>query len=359
MAPRPIETAMLVLGIETSCDETAAAVVEDGLSVRSSVVASQHELHSAYGGVVPELAARAHQERLLPVVETALGEAGLGLADIDVLAVTAGPGLIGALLVGVSAAKALALGAGLQLVTVNHLEAHLHSVFLADPKAPTPAVALIASGGHTGLYQVLGPRDYRLLGQTRDDAAGEALDKLAKLMRLGYPGGPLIERLATAGNPRAYHFALPRIKGGGLDFSFSGLKTAAKLLVEQRGIAPLRAGADPLERPELCDLAASYQAAVFAHLSERLFNAAEALGVESVHLAGGVACNRSLRRQVAAQAALRGLSARFCRIEHATDNAAMVAGLGYYLAAAREWAPPHFDADATGQSIGCRQVQRA
>ncbi|HEX9639099.1 MAG TPA: tRNA (adenosine(37)-N6)-threonylcarbamoyltransferase complex transferase subunit TsaD [Acidobacteriota bacterium] len=345
---------MLILGIETSCDETAVAVVEDGLQVRSSVVASQHQLHSEYGGVVPELAARAHQQRLLPLLSAALRRADLKLGELDALAVTSGPGLIGALLVGITAAKALSLGARKPLVQVNHLEAHLHSVLLSDPQTPTPAVALVVSGGHTGLYHVLAPRRYRLLGQTRDDAVGEALDKLAKLLRLGYPGGPLIEKLAAAGNPNAFRFAAPRIKGpgGDLDFSFSGLKTAAKLLVEQRGIAPLAAGADPLQRADLCDLAASYQEAAFAHLCDRLFSAAEALGVAALQLAGGVACNRSLRRRVESQAALRGLRAGFCRPEHATDNAAMVAGLGFFHAAAGRWAPPHFDAQPAG-AIEC------
>jgi N6-L-threonylcarbamoyladenine synthase len=342
---------MRILGIETSCDETAAAVVEDGLQVHSSVIATQFELHREFGGVVPELAARAHQERLLPVVQQALERAGITLAGCDGLAVTAGPGLLGALLVGIASAKALALGAGKPLAAVHHLEAHLHSVFLADPAAPLPAVALIVSGGHTNLYQVLAPRRCRLLGKTRDDAAGEALDKLAKLVKLGYPGGPVIERLAQRGDPSAFRFAAPRIKRGEFDFSFSGFKTAAKLQIQQRGIGPLESDRDPLARADLCDLAASYQAAIFAHLVQRLIHAAEACGATAVHLAGGVACNRALRALVERAAGRRGLAVGLCRPEHATDNAAMVAGLGYYALRDGRPAPAGFDADPSGAAF--------
>ncbi len=319
---------MNVLGIETSCDETAAAVVEDGVRIRSSVVASQVKVHHNYGGVVPELASREHVDNICYVVERALGEAGVGWQDLGGIAVTRGPGLVGALLVGLTYAKALAYARGLPYVGVNHLEGHLYSVFLEHPEAPTPALSLVVSGGHTNLYYLeQGRRDYRLLARTRDDAAGEALDKLAKFLGLGYPGGPVIERLARQGNPRAVDFAVPRFSDGSLDFSYSGLKTAALRHARSLGLPfPL----DPEQLPPaVLDLAASFQQAVIDQLIDRLERALRGLKVRAIHVSGGVSCNRALRAALETHFAPAGLPVLFPRPALTTDNAAMIAGAAY------------------------------
>jgi N6-L-threonylcarbamoyladenine synthase len=296
---------MAILGIETSCDETAAAVVTGRGEIRSSIVASQAELHAAYGGVVPEIASRRHLELVSPVIREALGEAGTSLAEIDLVAVTAGPGLIGALLVGVSAAKGLAWGSGLPLVPVNHLHGHVAALFLEPQALDPPFTALLASGGHTMLLDVR-DRDWgsmRLIGSTLDDAAGEAFDKGARLLGLGYPGGAEIDRLSRQGDPEAYPFPIARVPG--LDFSFSGLKTA--LLYAVRDLAPAELEA------RRADLAASYQRAIVRALVGRI----EASGADTVAIVGGVAANSELR------AALPGAHAAALAL--CTDNAAMIA----------------------------------
>jgi len=312
----------LVLGIETSCDETAAAVVADGRTVRSSVVATQFELHAAYGGVVPELAARRHLENILPVIQGALDEAGITLKDLDGLAVTQGPGLIGALVIGMAAAKALAFILQKPLVGVHHLQAHIMAAFLTDPPPEFPFVALVVSGGHTNLYRVEGFQEMILLGRSRDDAAGEAFDKVAKLMQLGYPGGVQIEALAAAGKASAYHLPRPRIQEEPLTFSFSGLKTAVAHLLKQHP----EILADDAARG---DLAASFQAAVVESLTSRAGLALTQTGCTRLVVCGGVAANRGLRQSLLAQARAAGLELFLPPLTLCTDNAAMVAALGY------------------------------
>ncbi len=307
----------LVLGIETSCDDTAAAVVAGGTQVLSSVVSSQVDLHALYGGVVPELAGRAHLELLTPVIREALGRAGLAGGDLDAVAVTVGPGLIGSLLVGVSEAKALALAWGIPFVGVNHLEGHLFAALLEDPGIEWPVVVLLVSGGHTLLVSMEGPGRYRLLGQTVDDAAGEAFDKVARFLGLGYPGGPVIERAAAEGDPGA--FAFPRaMMGEGLDFSFSGLKTAVVHAVRRHPEASNR------------DVAASFQQAVVDVLVAKAQRAARAVGARGVCLAGGVAANGALRAALAGMCAGLGLPAHLPSMATCTDNAAMIAAAGWW-----------------------------
>ncbi|HFB83952.1 MAG TPA: tRNA (adenosine(37)-N6)-threonylcarbamoyltransferase complex transferase subunit TsaD [Thermodesulfatator sp.] len=313
---------MLILAIESSCDETAAAVVEDGRRALSSVVASQNDLHGHFGGVVPELASRRHLEMIVPVVDEALARAGVGLKEITGLAVTQGPGLVGALVVGFSFAKALAMARGLPLVGVDHLHAHLLAVFLEA--APSfPFVALVVSGGHTNLYLVDDFLTYRLLGQTRDDAAGEAFDKVAKLLELGYPGGPIISQIAQKGNPQAIPLPRARVKGAPLDFSFSGLKTAVVHYVRR-----VKAQGEPLP---LADLCASFETAVVEMLVERTLLAVEQTGVKTVVLAGGVAANPRLRKTLKAAGRERGLEVFTPSPALCTDNAAMVGVAGYHL----------------------------
>lgn len=309
--------ASVVLGIETSCDETAAAVVADGREVRSSVVSSQIDLHARFGGVVPEIASRAHVELLTPVIEEALVEGGAGPGGIDAVAATYGPGLIGALLVGVSAAKALALVWDVPFVAVNHLEAHLYASFIEAPDLELPLVVLLVSGGHTLLVAVRAPGRYEVLGQTLDDAAGEAFDKVARYLGLGYPGGPAIDRVATAGDPEAVAF--PRaLRGESLDFSFSGLKTSVVNHVRRH--------------PEVAtaDVAASFQAAVVDVLVDKARRAADEIGAKGLCLGGGVAANTLLRARFAEACAVDGRQCYLPSRELCTDNAAMVAAAGWY-----------------------------
>lgn len=311
---------MKVLGIETSCDETAASVVEDGRRALSDVVATQIEVHRRWGGVVPELASRNHVVQVMPVVDEALSRAGVAPADLDGLAVTAGPGLVGALLVGVQVAKALALGWGKPLARVNHLEGHLLAVFLTDDPPAFPFLGLVVSGGHTSLYLAEGFGRYRLLGQTRDDAAGEAFDKGAKLLGLPYPGGVAIDQLGREGDPRAVRFPRAIVKGGPLEFSFSGLKTALLHHVRRHGVPEGRG---------LADLCASYQEAIVQALAQKLFRAARTLQLERVVLSGGVAANGRLRQVVADRAAeYEGMRVFLPPARLCTDNAAMIAVAG-------------------------------
>ena len=308
---------MNVLGIETSCDETAAAVVTDGRVIRSNVVSSQVDLHARFGGVVPEIASRAHLELVNGVIADAMVEAGLTFADLDAVAACHGPGLAGALLVGVSAAKAVALATGLPYVGVNHLEGHLHAAWLQDPDVATPLAVLLVSGGHTLLVAVAGDGDYRLLGQTVDDAAGEAFDKVARLLGLGYPGGPVIDRLAAEGDPDAVRFPRP-MHGDGLDFSFSGLKTAVLHHVRHSPDA------------NVADVAASFQAAVVDVLVEKLAAAADAVDARTLVVGGGVAANSALRAAVSELAATSGRRALVPPRDLCTDNAAMIAATAWW-----------------------------
>jgi N6-L-threonylcarbamoyladenine synthase len=315
----------LILGIESSCDETAAAVVAGGRKVLSNIIASQVDLHKKYGGVVPEIASRKHLEAVLPVIREALAVAGVTLEQIDAIAVTHGPGLVGALLVGLSAAKALAYATDKPLIGVNHLHGHIAANFLIDDEPPWfPLVCLVVSGGHTDLIYMTGHGQMELLGRTRDDAAGEAFDKAARSVGLGYPGGPQVEKLATQGNPGAVHLPQARTEGP-YDFSFSGLKTAVLQYAQKAG----KAG--PLSDQQRADLAASFQHAVTHVLSEKTLKAAKAKGVEQVILAGGVAANGALRRAMAETLAPHGIRLGYPPPILCTDNAAMIAAAGHYL----------------------------
>jgi N6-L-threonylcarbamoyladenine synthase len=311
---------VVILGIESSCDETAAALLADGGKVLSSVVASQDEIHARYGGVVPELASRRHLEVILPVIQRALADADLGLGDLGGIAVTQGPGLIGSLLVGCSVAKALAYVHRLPLVGVNHLEGHIFAAFLQEPKPTYPFLALVVSGGHTALYLARQPLGYTQVGQTRDDAAGEAFDKVAKLLGLGYPGGPIIERTARAGDPSAIRFPLAQITDGAPDFSFSGIKTAVALFVKKNR---------PLSEQLIEDIAASFQATVVRALVRKTVKAALRLGVRRILLTGGVAANKPLRSALGAETEERGWDVFIPPPPLCTDNAAMIAAAGH------------------------------
>lgn len=330
--------ANLILGIETSCDETAAAVVEGGRLIRSNVVASQVELHVPYGGIVPELASRRHLEMIGPVIRRALEEARVGFDDLSGLAVTVGPGLVGSLLVGVSTAKALAYTLRRPVVAVNHLEGHLYGALLEHPTLDFPFVALVVSGGHTHLYHAEGPGKYRLLGLTRDDAAGEAFDKVAKLLHLPYPGGPPIEQWAAQGDPEAIPFPRAILGHGSLDFSFSGLKTAVVYYLDGRP--------SPLDPQLVADIAASFQQAVVDVLTRNTLKAARRMKVERIVLTGGVACNRRLRSSLSEAAAQEGMTVYWPRPELCTDNAAMIAAAGYARLCRGEHAPLDLNASA-------------
>jgi len=399
----------LILAIESSCDETAAAVVERGARTLSSVVASQIATHARYGGVVPELASREHLRAIVPVVRAALAHAGVTLADIDAIAVTSGPGLAGALLVGITYAKALAFANSLPLIAVNHLEGHIHAVLLNEresvktpgapglasetgesQESPEPALALVVSGGHTHLYLATpanGTWHYALIGRTLDDAAGEAFDKVAKLLGLGYPGGPWIDALALHGNPKAVPFAFSQIKTklhlagaaprtkaaktapiAALDphflFSFSGIKTAVLRYAELHNLRPeaesrreaLFTGIDAPARPTIedalaqcepqtLDLIASFQHAVVGDLLKKTFAAAESLGVRRILVTGGVAANRELRTRFTSEAARRNVSVSFPTLALSTDNAAMIAAAAWPRFIAKEFAPPELSAN--------------
>jgi N6-L-threonylcarbamoyladenine synthase len=324
---------VLALGIETSCDETAAAVVKDGRFVLSSVVLSQASRHERWRGVVPEIAAREHTRALLPVLRAALTEAGVALSDIDLLAVTSEPGLVGSLLLGVAAAEALAVASGRPLVAVNHVEAHLVAPFLAQQATPAyPLLSLVVSGGHTHLFRSESAVSHTLLGATLDDAAGEAFDKVAAMLALPYPGGPSVERLAREGDQRAFQFKSPALKDGSLDWSFSGLKTAVRYRCfgqhpDGRPRSELLAGV------RAADVAASFQAAVVEGLATRVAEAVSKTGIRRVAVGGGVACNGPLRARLQEAAARDGFDLHLTPPDLCTDNAAMVAAQGTYVAA--------------------------
>lgn len=313
---------MIVLGIETSCDETAAAVVSNGRRILSSVVASQIAIHRPYGGVVPELASRKHIEAIIPVFREALYNANIEQDAIEGLAVTQGPGLIGSLLVGFSFAKSFAMVRRIPWVGVNHLEGHLNSVFLGADPPDFPFVALLASGGHTAIYHVTSHTDAEIMGQTRDDAAGEAFDKVAKIMGLGYPGGGVISELARQGTPDKIRFPRPYLDKSRFDFSFSGIKTAVNRYVHQH--------ASDI-RSRMADIAAGFQEAVVDVLAYKVLAAAAAKSAERIALVGGVAANERLRSRVAAEAGTKGLKLHVPATELCGDNAAMIAVTGYHL----------------------------
>jgi N6-L-threonylcarbamoyladenine synthase len=347
---------MLVLGIETSCDETAAAIVEDlggRWNLRSNVVASQADIHREWGGVVPELASRQHVRDICGVVERALADAGAGWSDIDALAVTQGPGLVGSLLVGVSFAKAASWALDKPLVAVNHLAGHIESIWLEHGPIALPAIVLVVSGGHTSLYLVQREGEYQLLGRTRDDAAGEAYDKVAKLLLLGYPGGPIIDRLSKEGNDTAIRWPGTRLtnpdrnapeRDGRFDFSFSGLKTAVLRHVRQR---QAELGVEQLPHQEIVDLAASFQRRVVETLIDRAFAAARWHGAKAIGIAGGVSANSRLRAEALAKAERSEIPVYVPRLSLSTDNAAMIAAAGLRKLAAGQIAAPDLNAAAS------------
>ena len=330
---------MVVLGIETSCDETAAAVVENGRCIFSSVVSSQVVIHRPYGGVVPELASRQHVKVIIPVISEALQRANLQISSVDAIAVTQGPGLVGSLLVGIGVAKGLAYVTGKPLVAVNHLEGHIQAAFMNESQPAFPAVALVVSGGHTNLYLVEDYCRMDLLGRTRDDAAGEAFDKVAKFLDLGYPGGVIIDNLARKGNPQAISFPRAYLERESLDFSFSGIKTAVVNFVRkyvddnQMGKAAVHgvSGASAKDLPlPVADIVASFQEAVVEVLVEKTSSAAKRFKVRQVVVAGGVAANSRLRQRLQEEVYGQGLALNLPELELCTDNAAMIAATGFH-----------------------------
>lgn len=330
-----------ILAIETSCDETACAVIENGRELLASTVASQMEIHARYGGVFPEVASRQHVLSITPVIEQTLADAHLSIGDVDAIAVTRGPGLAGSLVVGVNAAKGIALGAGLPLVGVNHLEGHLYSAWVYNagdtpPEEPKfPLMALLVSGGHTELNLMTGHLEYRRLGATKDDAAGEAFDKVARLLNLGYPGGPAIQKTAVDGDPNRFNFPRAWLEGS-LDFSFSGLKTAV-----MREVRELEQQNRPLP---VADLAASFQAAVVDVLFNKTIQAAREHKAQEILVAGGVSANRALRETFLAQDEFK---VHIPPLSLCTDNAAMIAAAGYYRFALGHTSPLDMDVQAT------------
>jgi N6-L-threonylcarbamoyladenine synthase len=322
---------MVVLGIETSCDETSASVLEEGV-VRSNVISSQY-VHTKYGGVVPELASRAHQRMIIEVVDEALQRAGIAKQQVHGIAATHGPGLVGALLVGLNFAKAMAYGLNIPFIGVNHMEGHLYSVFLEERKPSYPFVCLIVSGGHSMLVHVEREAQHTLLGQTRDDAAGEAFDKVAKMLGLGYPGGPIIDKLAAQGNPNAILFPRSFLEEGSYDFSFSGVKTAVLYYLKNNNLLTARSALSStlsaLSPTLLSDICASFQDAVVDVLVEKTMNAATVLNVNHVAIAGGVSANSRLRRRLQDECRRRGMQLFYPRLEYCMDNGAMIAYVGW------------------------------
>ena len=312
---------MITLGIESSCDETAAAILEDGTRILSSIVASQVKVHSPYGGVVPELASRQHIEAIVPVVEEAIQSAGVSPSQLDGIAVTQGPGLVGSLLVGFSFAKAFAYALGIPMIGINHLEGHINSVFLTRTPPPFPFIALLASGGHTAIYHVTSHTTWTVMGQTRDDAAGEAFDKVSKMLDLGYPGGKIISDAALKGDPKKIFFKRAYLDKNEFDFSFSGLKTGVRRYVEKN--------LQDLAR-EIPDIAAGFQASVVDVLSFKLFTAAEKMDCRHVAVVGGVAANTSLRNEIETTAKEKGMTVHIPPLSLCGDNAAMIAVAGYH-----------------------------
>jgi N6-L-threonylcarbamoyladenine synthase len=340
---------MYILGIESSCDETAAAVIENDSRLLSNIVNTQIDIHSRYGGVVPELASRKHLEDIYPVIERALQKAGVTLDQIDTIAVTQGPGLIGSLLVGLSFAKALSLVKKIPYVGVDHMAGHLISVFLGPKKPEFPYIALIASGGHSTIFHVSAPDDYTLLGRTRDDAAGEAFDKVAKILGLGYPGGPIISSLSGKGNPEAIKFPRSWLEPGSLDFSFSGIKTSVANYVKQNKIFESSQERNPNDSDvHIADICASFQEAVVDVLVEKTLNSAVHKKIKTVVVAGGVSANMRLRQVMEERGRERGLEVFMPPVEFCTDNAAMIALAGYFQ---RDKATLAYDMDVYSRSF--------
>ncbi|MFN0157041.1 MAG: tRNA (adenosine(37)-N6)-threonylcarbamoyltransferase complex transferase subunit TsaD [Bacteroidota bacterium] len=321
------QSGVIILGIETSCDETSAAVLEDG-RVLSNIISSQL-VHARYGGVVPELASRAHQRMIIDVVTEALTKAGVTKHDLHGIAATHGPGLVGALLVGLSFGKAMSYGLGVPFIGVNHMEGHLYSNFLLDESPNYPFISLIVSGGHTMLVLVEEQFKHRVLGQTRDDAAGEAFDKVAKMLGLGYPGGPIIDKLAKEGDPRAVAFPRAFMKDGTYDFSFSGIKTAVLYFLRQQGLLDEDASISAIDQQLRANICASFQASVVDVLVEKTFRAITEFGVEDVTMAGGVSANSHLRLRMKEEATKRGIRSFYPPIEYCMDNAAMIGYVGW------------------------------
>jgi N6-L-threonylcarbamoyladenine synthase len=319
---------MIVLGIETSCDETAAAVVCNGKEILSSVISSQIELHKPYGGVVPELASREHLKKIEPIVQQAIDQAKVKLDEIDAIAVTQGPGLIGSLLVGVCFAKGLAFSLNKPFIGVNHIEGHIFSVVFDNPPVEYPALALVVSGGHTNLFFIPEQGKYKIVARTRDDAAGEAFDKVAKMLGLGYPGGPIIEKLALEGDSGNVRFPIPKISDGKPDFSFSGLKTAVARYIKEREIKPVVSNQEiPKQIKDVC---ASFQTAAVRSLVEPIQKLTSELKPRTLIVAGGVACNMLLRTESAKFAEKMGIPVYFPSRHLSTDNAAMIAAAGTF-----------------------------
>ena len=343
--PPTYSRTVLVLGIETSCDETAAAVVKDGREILSSIIASQIEMHKPFGGVVPELASREHLEKIRPIVDEALRTAGVTIGDINAIAVTQGPGLIGSLLVGVCYAKALAFGLGVPLIGVNHIEGHVFSVIFENPDVEYPALALVVSGGHTNLFFVPEPGSYKVISRTRDDAAGEAFDKVAKMLGLEYPGGPEIERVAREGDASKIKFTRAKISDGRPDFSFSGLKTAVSKHLRENNIQPVSDGL-PLTQ-EIKDLAASFQKSVVDALVGTAKSQAENLHARTLVVAGGVASNSALREACQRAGQQLEIPVYFPSRHLSTDNAAMIAAAGYFHILRGELSDLHMTADVS------------
>jgi N6-L-threonylcarbamoyladenine synthase len=337
---------VLILGIESSCDETSAAVVEDGRRILSNLVASQVPVHRPYGGVVPEIASRQHLTHIGPIVEGALRESRVDLDRIDAVAVTQGPGLVGSLLVGLCFGKAIAYARSIPLLAVDHIEAHIRAAYIdQDEPIPHPALSLVVSGGHTSLFLMKEEARYELIGKTRDDAAGEAYDKVAKHLGLGYPGGPILDRLARVGNPSAIHFPIAKISDGAPDFSFSGLKTAVLRVMKKERMATVTEDEDPMERSDVLDLAAGFQEAVVETLIQKTEQVARRHRVEAVLVSGGVAANSYLRERFDLLGKHMGVRVVFPSVALSTDNAAMVAAAGYLKYSRKEFADLDLNAD--------------
>ena len=332
---------MLLLSIESSCDETSTAVLEDGYKIKSNIVASQVEIHKRFGGVVPELASRQHLESIIPITEGAIKEAGINLENIEAVAVTKGPGLMGSLLVGLSVAKAIAFVRGIPFIGVNHLEGHLLSILLEKPEIKFPYISLVVSGGHTNLYFVKEIGNYKLLGKSVDDAAGEAFDKVAKMLGLGYPGGPVIDELSMEGDPEAIPFPRAYMQEKPFHFSFSGLKTAVLSYFKKS------AKIKKISKKHLSDLAASFEKAVVDVLVDKAIEAADKRECSSIAIAGGVACNRRLRLELKKRSDEKGLTVYYPSNKLCLDNAAMVGIAGYFRILKGE--RDKFDLDATAR----------